>query len=108
MAQNPKSEKIARTFAEAFIPSEYNSFRSYLNNPYWALDHCAALMAGLNPDCYKNGKSVELGVKEHNKRARAATHFFHQLLDDINQGNWRKHDLIAANDAIYVCAWKCI
>jgi hypothetical protein len=101
-------EEFAKRFAQAVMPSEFNDYKAYLHNHLWSLDQCAALMAGLNPGCYKKGKSVELLEKEHNKRAQVATRFFHQLLDDIEKGNWRKHDLISIGDSIYVSAWKCI
>ena len=108
MGKIETKEEFVKRFAEAVTPSEFNDYIAYLHNHFWSLDQCAALMAGLNPDCYKRGKSVELPEKEHKKRARVATRFFHQLLDDIDKGNWRKHDLIGRDDSIYVSAWKCI
>ncbi len=101
-------EEFARRFAEEVMPSEFHDFKAYLHEHFWSLDQCAALMAGLNPDCYKRGYSVELPEKEHNKRAGLATHFFNLLLDDIDKGNWRKHDLISKDDSIYASAWKCV
>lgn len=79
-------EEFAKRFAEAVMPSEFNDYKAFLNEHFWSLDQSAALMAGLNPDCYKNGKSIELSEKEYKKRAKHATRFFQQLLDDIDKG----------------------
>lgn len=101
-------EEFAKRFAQAVIPSEFNDYKAYLHNHFWSLDQCAALIAGLNPDCYKNGQSFELSQKEYKKRAKHATHLFQRLLDDIDKGKWRKHDLLPIDDAVCISAWRCI
>jgi hypothetical protein len=73
--KNETREEFEKRIAEAVMPSEFNDYKAYLHNHFWSLDQCAALMAGLNPDCYKKGKPVELPEKEHNKRAQVATRF---------------------------------
>jgi hypothetical protein len=102
------SSEFARSFAEQVMPSELNDYKAYLHNQYWALDQCAALLAGLNPDCYTHGRSIHLPEKEFKKRSKRATQLFHQLLEDIEKQNWRKKDLLPAGEAVYVSAWKCI
>jgi hypothetical protein len=106
--ETESKEAFVKRFAEAVRPSEFNDYKAFLNNHFWSLDQSAALMAGLNPDCYKNGKSIDLSEKEYKKRAKHATQLFRQLLDDIEKGNWRRHDLIPGDDAVYVSALQCI
>ena len=79
------SSEFAKRFAEVVVPSELNDYKAYLHNSYWALDQFAALINGLNPDCYKHGRSIDLPEKEFKKRFKQATRLFHRLLDDIEQ-----------------------
>lgn len=102
------SSEFAKRFAEEVTPSEHNDYKAYFHNNYWALDHYAALLAGLNPDCYKYGKSVDLPDKEFKKRSKQATRLFFQLLEDIEKQNWRKKDLLPADNGVYVSSWRCI
>lgn len=102
------SSESAKRFVEAVIPSELNNFKAYLHKHLWTLDQFASLMAGLNPDCYRSGRSIDLPEKEYRKRSNQATRFLQYLLEDIEKQNWHKKDLLTVEEMIYVSAWRCI
>jgi hypothetical protein len=49
-------EEFAKRFAQAVMPSEENNFKGYFTKELWPLDHCASLVAGLDPETYRNAK----------------------------------------------------
>lgn len=108
MNKTETKEEFTKRFAEAVMPSEENSFKGYFSKEIWTPDQCASLTAGLDPECYKRGRSFELPKKEYAKRAGYATSILNRFLDDVDKGIWQKRDLGTTEDEIYASAWKYI
>ena len=101
-------EELAKRFVAAIRLSEENSFRAYLHKTLWRPEEFASLSAGLDPECYKQGKSIELSQKLYAVRAKHATSTLDRFLDDTENGVWKERDLIMMEDEIYVSSWKYI
>ncbi len=100
--------EFAKRFADAVMPSEENSFKGYFHKEILTPDQFASLMAGLDPQCYKKGRSLELSSKEYDKRARYATSILNRFLGDVDKGVWQKRYLGATEKEIYASTWRYI
>jgi hypothetical protein len=101
-------EEFAKRFAEAVMPSEENNFKGHFTKELWPPDHCASLVAGLDPETYRNGKSLELPPKEFAKRTAHATAVLNRFLDDVDKDIWQKRDFKTTENEIYASVWKYI
>jgi hypothetical protein len=101
-------ENLAKRFVDAFVLSEENSFKSYFSRELWSPDQGAALVAGLDPETYRNGQALELDPKEYAKRSTHATAVLNRFLKDQEKGLWKKKDFKITENEIYISAWKFI
>jgi hypothetical protein len=66
-------ENPAKRFADAFILSEENNFKSYFSRELWSPDQGAALVAGLDPETYRNGRSPDFCQNLNNLQSSKKT-----------------------------------